>query len=140
MNRVILIGRLTQDPNVRTATGGSDLVVARYTLAVDRGVARQGNQPTADFITCVAFGKNGEFAEKYLKKGVKIAVEGHIQTGSYKNKEGQTVYTTEIIVDRHEFVESKSAAGNATATAEQKTQNTDFINVPDTEADELPFN
>ena len=139
MNKVILIGRLTRDPDVRVATGGSNLTVARYSLAVDRGIKQQDGQPTADFITCVAFGKNGEFAEKYLKKGTKIAIEGRIQTGSYKNKDGQTVYTTEIIVDRHEFVESRSASGTATAEA-QKTTNTDFVNVPDTEADELPFN
>ena len=93
MNKVILMGRLTRDPNVRYSTGqnGEQLAIARYSLAVDRRFARQGNDQSADFISCVAFGKQGEFAEKYLKQGTKIAVTGRIQTGSYTNKEGQKV-------------------------------------------------
>ena len=141
MNRVILIGRLTKDPDVRDT-------YARYTLAVDRAGKPEGDQPTADFISCVVFGKAVEFAEKYLKKGTKIAVEGRIQTGSYTNKDGQKVYTTDIVVDRHEFCESKgSGAGQEAQTEtagspEQATQepvpgfDADKFNEL---ADELPF-
>lgn len=106
MNLVIEMGRLTKDPEVRTTTEGLD--IARYTLAVDRLFKREG-EPTADFISCVVFGKPAEFAGKYFKKGTKIAVSGRIQTGSYTNKEGAKVYTTEVIVERQEFCESKKA-------------------------------
>lgn len=110
MNKVILIGRLTADPEVRWTSGDKPMAVARYKLAVDRKV-KSGEQ-TADFPSCIAFGKNGEFAKKYLTKGMKIAVEGHLQTGSYTNKDGDKVYTTDIIVDSHEFCESKKSSGN----------------------------
>ena len=126
MNKVILVGRLTKDPEIRAT---ENTTIAMYSLAVDRKFKRDG-EPTADFITCKAFGRCGEFAEKYLHKGTKIAVVGHIQTGSYTNKDGNKVYTTEVIVDEHEFVESKA---NNQAPAE----NTDFSDMP--EAD-LPFN
>ena len=106
MNKVILMGRLTRDPEVRYSQGESPLAIARYTLAVDRRFNRNNggdNQQTADFISCVAFGKSGEFAERYLRKGTKIAVSGRIQTGSYTNRDGQTVYTTEVVVEDQEF-------------------------------------
>ena len=100
MNKVILIGRLTRDPDIRYTQGTEPMCVARYALAVDRRYKREGEQ-TADFINCVAFGKNGEFVEKYLVKGTKVAVVGRIQTGSYTNREGQKVYTTDVVVEEH---------------------------------------
>ena len=105
MNKVILMGRLTRDPEVRYSQGEKPLAVARYTLAVNRNVKR-GAEQTADFINCVAFGGSGEFAEKYFHKGIKIAVTGRIQTGSYTNKDGQRVYTTDVIVEEQEFAEA----------------------------------
>ena len=114
MNKVILMGRLTRDPDIRYSAGGGDQqAFARYTLAVDRRVRRDNNDPnaqTADFISCVAFGRSAQFAEQYLHKGTKIAVTGRIQTGRYTNKDGQTVYTTDVVVEDQEFAESKSAA------------------------------
>ena len=116
MNKVIEIGRLTKDPEVRYSNGANgSTAVARYTLAVDRKFKQEG-QPSADFINCIAFGKLGEFAEKYLHKGVKIAIVGRIQTGSYTNKDGQKVYTTDVVVEEQEFCESKSS---------QQSQNND---------------
>ena len=109
MNKVILMGRLTRDPEVRYSQGENSTAIARYTLAVDRRFKRDGDQP-ADFIGCVAFGKLGEFAEKYLRKGTKVVVTGRIQTGSYTNKDGQKVYTTDVVVEECEFAESKNAA------------------------------
>lgn len=109
MNKVILMGRLTRDPEVRYSQGEQAMAVARYTLAVDRRFRRDGDQQTADFINCVAFGRSGEFAEKYFHKGIKIAVTGRIQTGSYTNKDGQKVYTTDVVVEDQEFAESKAA-------------------------------
>ena len=111
MNKVIEIGRLTKDPEIRYSQGANTTCVARYTLAVDRKFKQEG-QPTADFINCVAFGKLGEFAEKYLHKGVKIAVTGRIQTGSYKNKDGNMVYTTDVVIEEQEFCESKSQSNS----------------------------
>ena len=114
MNKVILMGRLTRDPEVRYSQGAQPLAIARYTLAVDRRVARNngGDEQTADFINCVAFGRSGEFAERYLHKGTKICVSGRIQTGSYTNKDGVKVYTTEVVVEDQEFAESKNASSN----------------------------
>jgi len=112
MNKVILMGRLTRDPEVRYSQGENAMAIARYSLAVDRRGSKRdsgSNEQTADFINIVAFGKSGEFAEKYLHKGMKICVSGRIQTGSYTNKEGQKVYTTEVVVDDQEFCESKNA-------------------------------
>ncbi len=112
MNKVILMGRLTRDPEIRYTQASEPLAIARYTLAVDRRFQRRdnsGNEQTADFINCVALGKNGEFAEKYLKQGTKIAITGRIQTGSYTNKDGNKVYTTEVVVEEHEFCESRSS-------------------------------
>lgn len=109
-NSVILMGRLTKAPDVRYSTGENAMAIAKYTLAVDRRTKDGG----ADFISCIAFGKNGEFADKYFKKGTKVLVSGHIQTGSYKNKDGNTVYTTDVVIDSQEFAESKA---NSTASA-----------------------
>lgn len=146
MNKVILMGRLTRDPDVRySQTANGSMAVARYTLAVDRRFKKDG-ETNADFITCVAFGKAGEFAEKYLRQGTKIVVEGRIQTGSYTNKDGNKVYTTDIYVENCEFAESKSAAeqnGVNTAPARPKPSNVDadgFMSIPDNVDDDgLPF-
>ena len=119
MNKVILMGRLTRDPEVRYSTSGDgQLAIARYTLAVDRRFKRDGEQ-SADFIRCVAFGRSGEFAEKYFHQGTKIVAEGRIQTGSYQDKDGKTVYTTEVVVENQEFAESKAASDNAGFQAHQ---------------------
>lgn len=107
MNKTILMGRLTKDPDVRVSQGESPITIARYTLAVDRRKTKTNTEPGADFISIVAFGSNGEFAEKYLKKGTKVVVEGRIQTGSYTNKDGLKVYTTDVVVESQEFAESK---------------------------------
>ncbi|MDO5382512.1 MAG: single-stranded DNA-binding protein [Eubacteriales bacterium] len=152
MNKVILMGRLTRDPDVRYSQGADgSMAVARYTLAVDRRRSRNnsdGNEQTADFISCVAFGRAGEFAEKYLHQGTKIVVTGRIQTGSYTNKDGQRVYTTDVVVEEQEFAESKSAASNgdgASYTPSRPEPNVaagdGFMNIPDGVEDEgLPFN
>ena len=146
MNKVILMGRLTRDPEVRYSQGENPLAIARYTLAVDRRQSRSngGDEQSADFINCVAFGRSGEFAEKYLHKGTKIAVTGRIQTGSYTNKDGVRVYTTDIIVDETEFAESKanSSAGDYTPSRPTPDAAGDgFMNIPDSVEDEgLPFN
>ena len=130
MNTVSLIGRLVRDVDVRES---GDTKIARYTLAVDRRFKREG-QPTADFIPCVVFGKSAEFAEKYFSKGMRVAVNGRIQTGSYDHKDGYKVYTTDIIVDNQEFADSKGAAAPA------PQQNTGFdVNVPEDLDDEMPF-
>ena len=137
MNKVILIGRVVRDAEIRYSQGENPMAIARYTLAVDRRFKKDG-EATADFINCVAFGKNGEFAEKYLHKGVKIAVSGRIQTGSYKNKDGNTVYTTDVVVEEQEFCESKSQSNSQP----QPTQSNDnsWMNIPDGVEDALPFN
>lgn len=131
MNKVNLIGRLTKDPDVKLAASG--LSVARYTLAVDRRYKKDGDADGTDFITCITFGKNAEFAERYLHKGMKIAVFGHIQTGSYTNKDNQKVYTTDVVVEEHEFCESKGQAQAETTPAN------DFVNIPANVDAELPF-
>ena len=145
MNKVILMGRLTRDPEVRYSQGENSMAIARYTIAVDRRVRRDGDQQTADFINCVAFGRSGEFAEKYFHKGIKIAVTGRIHTGSYTNKDGQRVYTTDVVVEEQEFAESKSAsASNAGAAAANGNAagsaiGDGFMNLPDGIDEELPF-
>jgi single-strand DNA-binding protein len=136
MNKVILIGRCTRDPEVRYSQGENATAVARYTLAVDRQFKRDGDQ-SADFINCIAFGKRGEFAEKYLRKGTKIAVVGRIQTGSYTNKDGNKVYTTDVVVDEHEFVESKASQQNGGDSAPVSSDG--FTSIPDGIDEELPF-
>lgn len=149
MNKVILIGRLTRDPEMRYSAGESQTAVARYTLAVDRRFKRQNDEQTADFIPCVVFGRGAEFAENYLHQGIKIAVTGRIQTGSYTNKEGQRVYTTEVIVEEQEFAESKAASqqnsgGGYQQAAPSRPEPTEaagdgFMNIPDAIEEELPF-
>jgi len=167
MNKVILMGRLTRDPEVRYSQGAQPLAIARYTLAVDRRVARNngGDEQTADFINCVAFGRSGEFAERYLHKGTKICVSGRIQTGSYTNKDGVKVYTTEVVVEDQEFAESKNASSNGeggfgggynnggynnggfgggfaggNSAPAPSGAGDGFMNIPDGIDEELPFN
>lgn len=139
MNKAILMGRLTADPEVRYSQGEHASVAARYTIAVKRRYKKQGEEQAADFLRCVAFGKNAEFAEKYLHKGMKIAIWGRIQTGSYTNQEGQKVYTTDVVVEEHYFVESKSSVQNQSGT-ESGAKQDDFMDIPDGIDEELPFN
>lgn len=150
MNKVILMGRLTRDPNVHYTAGDNPMGIARYTLAVDRRIKREG-EATADFISCVAFGKAAEFAERYFRQGIRIVVSGRIQTGSYTNRDGNKVYTTDVVVEEQEFAESKNnAAGNNNvqnnAAAGQQSENQGvsvdadgFMNIPDGIDEELPF-
>ncbi len=156
MNKVILMGRLTRDPEVRYSAGENALAIARYTLAVDRRFKRDG-EATADFINCVSFGRTAEFAERYFHKGIRITICGRIQTGSYTNREGQKVYTTEVVVEEQEFAESKAASqgyaaanANAGSSAPQSMPMADmptpsaasadgFMNIPDGIDEELPF-
>ena len=135
MNKVILMGRLTRDPDVRFTSGDNAMAIARYTLAVDRRFKRDGDEQTADFISCVAFGKAGEFAEKWFKQGTKVAITGRLQTGSYTNKDGVKVYTTDVVVEEQEFAESKKNAESNTP----RPNSSDFVSVPDGVEDELPF-
>ena len=132
MNKVILVGRLTKDPDVRYTQGQNPTAVARFTLAVDRRFKTEGGQ-TADFPSCVAFGKTAEFIEKYFHKGMKIAVDGRIQTGDYTDKDGVKHYTTDVVAEAVEFAESKKADNNPPA------QNNDFVNIPEGIDAELPF-
>ena len=140
MNKVILMGRLTKDPETRYTQGDNPMAISRYNLAVDRRFKRDGEQ-SADFIPCVAFGKGGEFVEKYCKKGTKLAVTGRIQTGSYTNRDGQKVYTTEIVVEEQEFAESKAAqSGQQNTQPAKEDEGMDgFMNIPDGLDEELPF-
>ena len=150
MNRVILMGRLTRDPDIRYSQSGDNMAIARFTLAVDRRGRKSENgsdQQTADFISCVCFGKTAEFADKYLRQGTKIAVTGRIQTGSYTNRDGQKVYTTDVVLDDIEFAESKNAQAsdapaynNAPSRPEPSAAGEGFMNIPDGIDEELPFN
>lgn len=140
MNKVILMGRLTRDPEVRYSGGDNATTVAKYSLAVDRRFKRD-NEPSADFINCVGFGKTAEFAEKYFRKGMRICVVSRIQTGSYTNRDGQKVYTTYVVVEEQEFAESKGASENNGADRPQPTTDSNgFMNIPDGIDEELPFN
>ena len=152
MNKVVLVGRLTRDPEVRYSQGNNATAVARYTVAVDRRFKRDG-EPTADFIPCVVFGRSAEFAEKYFRQGMRVSVSGRIQTGSYTNKDGMKVYTTEVIVEEQEFAESKNAGGNNGGYSAPQHNNPapsantsdlgsadGFMNIPDGIDEELPFN
>lgn len=150
MNKVVLMGRLTRDPDVRYSAGENALAIARYTLAVDRRFRRDG-EATADFINCVSFGRTAEFAEKYFHQGIRVVISGRIQTGSYTNREGQRVYTTEVVVEEQEFAESKAASDRYAASApaparqepmpEPSAASADgFMNIPDGIDEELPFN
>ena len=152
MNKVILMGRLTRDPEVRYTQGDNQMAIARYTLAVDRRFNRNGDENTADFISCVAFGKSGEFAERYFRKGTKVLVTGRIQTGSYTNKDGVKVYTTDVVVEDQEFAESKNSNNNSgdsygssfgggnSQSAAPMAADDGFMNIPDGIDEELPFN
>ena len=152
MNRVILMGRLTRDPEVRYSQGERSMAIARYTLAVDRRGRRNQNQDgseqTADFIPCVAFDRAGEFAERYFRQGMRVLISGRIQTGSYVNRDGQKVYTTEVIVDDQEFADSKNASSggdggyqSVSRPAPSSAIGDGFMNIPDGVEDEgLPFN
>ena len=149
MNKVILMGRLTRDPEVRYSQGDNSMAIARYTLAVDRRFRRNNDgEQTADFIGCVAFGRSAEFAERYFRQGLKVVVTGRIQTGSYTNKDGQKVYTTDVVVEDQEFAESKAAsdanAGGFRQSAPTPAPVSDagdgFMNIPDGIDEELPFN
>ena len=150
MNKVILMGRLTRDPDVRYSAGERGTSVARYTLAVDRRFGRRDGEATADFISCVAFGRSAEFAEKYFHQGLKVLVTGRIQTGSYTNRDGNKVYTTDVVVEDQEFAESKAASqagGSSYASAPAPARpapsaasGDGFMNIPDGIDEELPFN
>ena len=154
MNKVILMGRLTRDPDVRYSNGEQATAVARFTLAVDRRVARKDGEQTADFIGCVAFGRTAEFVEKYFRQGMRMVISGRIQTGSYTNRDGQKVYTTDVVVEEVEFAESKASQERSGASAGMPTTagttpggaaglTTDkdgFMNIPDGIDEELPFN
>lgn len=140
MNKVILMGRLTRAPEVRYSQGDTPTAIARYTMAVDRRTRKDG-EASADFISCVAFGKSAEFAEKYLRKGTKLVVTGRIQTGSYTNKDGAKVYTTDVVVEDQEFAESKAAAsGNQEGNSQPAASGDGFMNIPEGMDEELPFN
>ena len=149
MNKVILMGRLTRDPDIRSSQSDNSTTVARFTVAVDRRFKRDGDQ-SADFISCVAFGRTADFFERYVKQGTKVCVEGRIQTGSYTNRDGQKVYTTDVVVENVEFAESKGAQGGApvqTAPAQEQPRvpvqaaGEGFMSIPDGLEDEgLPFN
>ncbi|MCI8927753.1 MAG: single-stranded DNA-binding protein [Lachnospiraceae bacterium] len=149
MNKVILMGRLTRDPEVRYSQGDNSMAIARYTLAVDRRFNRNNNdENSADFIGCVAFGKSGEFAEKYFRKGTKVLVTGRIQTGSYTNRDGVKVYTTDVVVEDQEFAESKNSnsgsgssfMGGGSSAPQPSGAGDGFMNIPDGIDEELPFN
>ena len=147
MNKVILMGRLTRGPEVRYSQGESATAIARYTLAVDRRFNRNNDENSADFIGCVAFGRSAEFAERYLRKGTKVVVTGRIQTGSYTNKDGVKVYTTDVVVEDQEFAESKNAAASndggysaPVSMPEPSAPGDGFMNIPDGIDEELPFN
>lgn len=141
MNKWIGMGRLTKDPEVRYSAGDNPIAIARYTVAIDRRKTQNNEEPGADFISCIAFGKAAEFAEKYLKKGTKIAIAGRIQTGHYTNQEGKEVYTTDIIVEETEFAESKRGMSEEDKDARDNAavNEAGFMNIPDGIEEELPF-
>ena len=139
MNKVILIGRLTKDTDTRVSQGDNPTYITRYTLAVDRRFKRDG-EPSADFINCVAFGKSAEFAEKYFFKGMKVAITGRLQSGNYTNKEGQKVYTTDVVIEDQEFCESKQSNDqHHEQSTPSSTVGDGFVKIPDGELEELPF-
>ena len=138
MNKVILMGRLTRDPEVRYSQGERSMAIAKYTLAIDRRKTQQNSDPGADFINCVAFDRAGEFAEKYFRQGLRVLISGHLQTGSYTDKDGQKVYTTDVIVESQEFADSRRDGSGA---GSRGSKDDDFMNIPDNVEDEgLPFN
>ena len=135
MNKVILMGRLTKNPEIKYVGKDNDMAVGRYTLAVNRRYKRDGEQE-ADFISCVTFGKSAEFAQKYLRKGIRIVIGGRISTGSYKDKDGKTIYTTDVIVEEHEFAQNKDGSGGEDSSETSKTDKDGFMEVQD---GEIPF-
>ena len=143
MNKVQLVGRLTRDPEIRYSQGENATATARFSVAVNRRFKNSEGNYDADFINCVAFGKSAEFVEKYFKKGMAIGLTGRIQTGSYTNKDGQRVYTTDVVVEETEFVESKGASSadnsNNSRPAPSAANNNDFMSIPDGIDEELPF-
>jgi len=147
MNKVIMMGRLTRDPEVRYSQGASQTAIARFSLAVDRRWKREG-EPDADFFNCTVFGRQADFVEKYLKQGIKVVITGRVQNDNYTNKEGQKVYSVQIIVEEIEFAESKNAAGNAGGSVYQadsrpspsQAAGDGFMSIPDGAEEELPFN
>lgn len=146
MNKVIMLGRLVRDPETRYSGADNSMAVCRYTLAVDRKF-KKDNEPTADFINCVSFGKTAEFAEKYFTRGLRVAVSGRIQTGSYTNRDGQKVYTTDVVVEEHEIAQSRSEASNQQESNRQpeispygEDKDNGFMKISDGIDDELPFN
>ena len=146
MNKVILMGRLTRDAEIRYSQGESSTAIARFSLAVDRRFRRDNDEQTADFINCVAFNKTAEFLERFGRKGTKFVLEGRIQTGSYTNKDGQRVYTTDVVVENIEFAESKNSNGGdgysgagASAPSPSGAAGDGFMNIPDGIDEELPF-
>ena len=139
MNKIVLMGRLTADPQVRYSQGDNATAVARYTLAVNRKFKKDG-EPTADFIPCVVFGRSAEFTEKYFRKGMQVTISGRIQTGSYTNKDGQKVYTTDVVVEDQEFAESKATSQqNQQNNSTPATDSDGFMNIPDGIDEEMPF-
>ncbi len=138
MNKTVLMGRLTADPQVRYSQGDNATAVARYTLAVNRKFKKDG-EPTADFIPCVVFGKSAEFTEKYFRKGMQVAISGRIQTGSYTNKDGNKIYTTDVVVEEQEFAESKAASQN-NGSGSTPVSSDGFLDIPDGVDTQLPFN
>lgn len=147
MNKVILMGRLTRDAEIRYSQGENSTAIARFTMAVDRRFRRDNDEQTADFIGCVAFGRTAEFLERFGRKGTKFVLEGRIQTGSYTNKDGQRVYTTDVVAENVEFAESKNASGGdgfggagVSAPSPSGAAGDGFMNIPDGIDEELPFN
>ena len=138
MNKIVLMGRLTADPQVRYSQGDNATAVARYTLAVNRKFKKDG-EPTADFVPCVVFGKSAEFTEKYFRKGMQVAISGRIQTGSYTNKDGNKIYTTDVVVEEQEFAESKVASQN-NGSGSTPVSSDGFLDIPDGVDTQLPFN
>ena len=143
MNKFLATGRLVNDPEIRYTKGSQPMAVASYRLAIDRKFKREGDQQTADFINCVCFKKSAEFAEKYLKKGMKIAIVAQVQTGSYKGNDGKMVYTTDFVIEEQEFCESKGASGNNQPQNRPAPSNAiadQFMQIPDDDMGGLPFN
>lgn len=142
MNKVILMGRLTRDPEVRYTQGEESLCIARFTLAVDRNQKKQEGRQSADFISCVAFGNRAQWCEKWMRQGIRVTISGRIQTGSYTNRDGVKVYTTDVAIEEIEFAESKSAAGGSgtqQAGNQYQTDEDGFMHIPDGVDEELPF-
>lgn len=139
MNKVILMGRLTRDPEIRYSQGEKPVAVGRFTLAVNRRYKKEGEQQTADFINCVAFGSSAEFAEKYFRQGMRVVISGRIQTGSYTNKDGQKVYTTDVVIEEQDFADSKNSNSSSGDSDYGPADDDGFMNIPEGIDEELPF-